>query len=470
MRLFLTLLSIPLFCVVTFSTGHVRAEDWPEWRGEGRRGVWSEEGIVQSFPEQGLTYTWRVPVAEGYAGPAVAGGRVFVSDFVRASGLRGTERALCLDEKSGEVLWKREWPVDYSGTQPKWASGPRATPTVDGDRVYFIGGMGMLWALETETGKPLWKRDLVAEFEAEVPAWGVASAPLVDGDLLVTLVGGTDGAGVVAFDKRTGEERWRAVPETGDPGYAPPLIVEAGGVRQLIVWHAKAIYSLEPPTGKVLWKQPHDVGMAMSVATPVAGEKHLLVSSFFDGAMMLRLSDDTPGAEVLWHKKGESEQPQQSRGLHALITTPVIDGEMIYGIGSYGELRGLKVSTGERVWESLELIGEQARWAAGLIVRNGNRYLVNTDRGELVLARFTPKGYEEIDRTFLIEPTSGGGGRRELDAVNWSHPAYANGHIVARNDREIVRASLRAEAYSDAGKPSSSRVSPSVRVIPDALP
>ena len=462
--------AILFLCVLAVSTASPRAEDWPEWRGAGRQGVWSEDGIVQSFPDQGLAYTWRVPIAEGYAGPAVAAGRVFVSDFVRESGLRGTERALCLDETSGKLLWEHEWPVDYSGTQPKWASGPRATPTVDGDRVYVVGGMGMLWALEVETGKPLWKRDLVVDFEAEVPAWGVASAPLVVGDLLVTLVGGTDGAGVVAFDKRTGKERWRAVPETGDPGYAPPLIVEVGGLRQLIVWHPKAVYSLEPATGKLLWKQSHEVGMAMTVATPVVGGDLLLVSSFFDGAMLLRVDGEKPGAEVLWHEKGRSEQPRESRALHALITTPVIDGEMIYGIGSYGELRGLKASTGERVWESLELIGEQARWAAGLIVRNGDRYLVNTDRGELVLARFTPTGYEEIDRTFLIEPTSGGGGRRELEAVNWSHPAYANGHIVARNDREIVRASLRAESYSGSVKPSSSRVKPSVRVIPDALP
>jgi len=461
---------ILLLCVLTTWTGPTSAEDWPEWRGADRRGVWSEDGVVASFPEQGLSYTWRVPIAEGYAGPAVASGRVFVTDFVRESGLRGTERALCLDETSGEVLWKREWPVDYSGTQPKWASGPRATPTVDGDRVYVIGGMGMLWALETKTGKPQWKRDLVTDFEAEVPAWGVASAPLVVGDLLVTLVGGTEGAGVVAFDKRTGEERWRAVPETGDPGYAPPLVIEVGDLRQLIVWHPKAIYSLEPATGKLLWKQAHEVGMAMTVATPVVGGDLLLVSSFFDGAMLLRLGGEKPGAEVLWHEKGRSEQPRESRALHALITTPVIEGEMIYGIGSYGELRGLKASTGERVWESLDLIGEQARWAAGLIVRNGDRYVINTDRGELVLARFTPKGYEEIDRTFLIEPTSGGGGRRELDAVNWSHPAYANGHVVARNDREIVRASLRADSYSEAAKPSSSRVIPSVRVIPDALP
>jgi len=462
--------AILLLIVITVSTVPASAEDWPEWRGAGRRGVWSESGIVERFPEQGLSFTWRVAIAEGYAGPAVAGGRVFVSDFVRESGIRGTERALCLDEASGDLLWKREWPVDYSGTQPKWASGPRATPTVDGDRVYFMGGMGMLWALDTKTGKPLWKHDLVSDYEAEVPAWGVASAPLVVKDLLVTLVGGDDGATVVAFDKRTGEEKWRAIPETGDPGYAPPLIAEVGGVRQLIIWHPKAVYSLAPSTGKVLWKQIHEVGMAMTVATPVVDRDRLLVSSFFDGAMLLRLGGKEAGAEVLWHKKGTSEQPRDSRGLHALITTPVIDGDMVYGIGSYGEMRGLKISTGERVWESLDLLGEHARWAAGLIVRNGDRYLVNTDRGDLVLARFTPKGYEEIDRTFLIEPTSTGGGRRERGAVNWSHPAYANGHVVARNDREIVRASLLPQSESGSATPSNSRATPSARVIPEDRP
>jgi len=289
-------------------------------------------------------------------------------------------------------------------------------------------------------------------------------------DLLVSLVGGKNGATVVAFDKATGEERWRSLSAEGDPGYAPPLIVDSGGVEQLIVWHPKAIHSLDPHTGKVHWTQPFEVSMGMTVATPVFDRDRLLVSAFFDGSMLLELDAKRPAAKLLWHQKGKSEQPRDSRGLHALIATPVIDGDMIYGIGSYGEMRGLKISTGERVWESLDLLGEHARWAAGLIVRNGDRYLVNTDRGDLVLARFTPKGYEEIDRTFLIEPTSSGGGRRERGAVNWSHPAYANGHVVARNDREIVRASLVSQSESGSDKPSSSRATPSAPVIPEDRP
>lgn len=429
--------------VAVFST-LTPAKDWPEWRGEGRRGVWTETGIVERFPEDGLSYTWRTPIGSGYAGPAVADGRVFVADFLRESGIRGTERALCLDETTGEILWKHGWEVDYSGTQPTWASGPRATPTVDGKRVYFLGTMARLWCLDARTGKPVWDRDLVADYGAEVPTWGVASPPLVHDELLIALVGGKEGATVVAFDKATGEEKWRSISEKGDPGYAPPLIVESGDTEQLIVWHPNAIYSLDPDTGEVYWTRPFEVRMAMTVATPVFDRDRLLVSAFFDGAMLLKLHGEKPKASVVWHRKGKSEQPADTEGLHALIATPVLDGRRVYGIDSYGELRGLSAATGERIWESLELTQEKARWAAGLIVRNGDRHLVNTDRGDLVLARFTPDGYREIDRTKLIEPTSKGGGRRDLGAVHWSHPAYANRHVVVRNDHEIVRASLAA--------------------------
>jgi outer membrane protein assembly factor BamB len=158
--------------------------------------------------------------------------------------------------------------------------------------------------------------------------------------------------------------------------------------------------------------------------------------------MMLALDDRTPRAEMLWRGKSHSET--DTDGLHALITTPVIVGDYIYGICSYGQLRCLNARTGERVWESLELTQEKARWASGFIVRHGDDFFINTDRGDLIIAALSPKGYQEISRTKLIKPTSNPGNRREIGAVNWSHPAYANRHIIARNDTEIIRASLAA--------------------------
>jgi outer membrane protein assembly factor BamB len=418
----------------------VVAADWPEWRGAGRRGVWNETGIVDRFPEEGLTYTWRVPIHGGYAGPAVVDGRVFVTDFERGEATRGIERAVALDEKTGTILWTHEWPVDYTGLMEPYAIGPRATPTVDGERVYVQGAMGALLCLDVKSGEVIWKKDYVKDYGAQVPVWGMVGAPLVERKLLIALVGGEPDAKVVAFDKMTGKEVWRALSSEFEPGYGPPTIVDSGGARQLIIWHPKAVASLDPATGMQYWEAPFEVEMGMTVATPVYDGGRLLVSSFFNGSMLLALDDEKPAARMLW--KGKSDSEIKTDGLHALIATPFFGDGLIYGICSYGQLRALDAATGGRVWESPQPVGEKARWAAGLIVRNGDRYFINNDRGDLIIADLSPQGYREISRTKLIEPTSAAS-RRELGAVLWSHPAYANRHIVVRNDEEIVRADLR---------------------------
>ncbi len=140
---------------LTGGMAEVGADDWPEFRGRGRLGVWTETGIVETFPADGLKARWRQPINAGYSGPAVADGRVFVTDFEMTQGMRGTERALALDESTGELLWAQEWEADYAGIQ--WEIGPGATPTVDGDRVYTLGRTGMLSALSVDTGEILWR-------------------------------------------------------------------------------------------------------------------------------------------------------------------------------------------------------------------------------------------------------------------------------------------------------------------------
>ena len=129
------------------------ADDWPEFRGKGRLGVWTETGILETFPEDGLEVRWRVPIKRGFSGPAVADGRVFVTDFERMQGLDGIERLVCLDETTGELLWSQSWEASYAGIS--WDEGPRATPTIDGDRVYTVGATGILTALRVETGEVL---------------------------------------------------------------------------------------------------------------------------------------------------------------------------------------------------------------------------------------------------------------------------------------------------------------------------
>ncbi len=429
-----------LLFIIVLSAAPVLADDWPQWRGTGRAGVYQETGILDSFPSSGLKVRWRTPIRSGFSGPSVAGGRVFVMDFKSASVNKGVERLLSLDEKTGRILWEHTWEEDYTGLQSTYAIGPRATPTVEGGHVYALGARGALHCVRAADGKPVWSRHLVNEFGSEVPVWGIAGSPLVHGDLVILIAGGAPDAKVMAFDKRTGKEAWRALASDSEPGYSSPILVRHGGVDQLIVWHPRAVSSLNPDDGELLWQQPFKSHLNLNVATPVLNGSHLLISSFFNGSLLLELDRDRPAARELWRGKSDSEI--RTDGLHALLATPVIDGDYIYGICSYGQMRCLRLSTGERVWETLDVTGEKARWAAGFIVRHQDRYFINNDRGELILARFTPQGYQEIGRTRLIEPTSNSGNRRQAGAVNWSHPAYANRHIFARNDKEILSASL----------------------------
>lgn len=429
-------------------TQSLQGEDWPEWRGKGRLGVWKETGILQKFPSGGLKFKWRTPVKAGYAGPAISDGRVFVLDYQETPESRtmdGTERLLCLDEKTGKVLWTHEWPTSYRMLMASYAIGPRATPTVDGNRVYVVGATGVMHCLDVRTGEVIWKKNYVDDYGTSIATWGVVSSPLVDGQLLICVVGGEPNAKVVAFDKMTGQEVWRALSSDSEMGYGQPVIFEAGGKRQLIIWHPKALSSLNPKTGKIYWEHPFDVRSGMTVATPVRSQDYLVVTQFYGGSMMLQLDDARPGASLMWKGKSNSELPDQTDGLHALITTPIIQGDYVYGVCSYGHLRCLNAKTGERVWETLEMT-ELFRWAAAFMVRNGDRYFINNDKGDLIIARFNPQGYVEVDRTRLLEPTSNSAfGRvgRNARNVNWSHPAYANQHIFARNDEEIVCASLQ---------------------------
>ena len=439
--------------VLTSSTTYLSAEDWPQWRGANRDAVWNDSGVVDRFPDDGLTVKWSTPVRGGFAGPAVADGRVFVLDYQETPGSRtmdGHERLVVFDEETGALLWQQEWPATYRNLQFKFATGPRAVPTVDENRVYTLGAAGMLSCFNTETGDLLWRVDTVTDYDSTVPVQGTSQAPIVEGNLLVAAVGGEPDAKVVAFDKVTGNEVWRSLDNISETGYSAPIVIDAGGVRQLILWHATAITSLNPETGEVYWNQDFTIGGGMAITTPVRSGRYLVVSQFFNGSMMLALNPDRPDARVLWQGRNRGELPDQTGTLHSIISTPIVVDDHLYGIGSYGELRGIDARNGERVWES-DQMNEQDRWATAYFVRHRDRYFVVNDSGELILARFKPDGYEELDRTHLLRPTTrtrgGISGRYRDRAVLWAHPAFANQHIVVRNDETVVRLSLASTDY-----------------------
>lgn len=435
-----------LFVVLAASS--LGADDWPQWRGKSRAGLWTESGIVDVLPPGGPRAAWRVPIGSGYAGPAVADGRIFVTDSRRTQGNRAVERVVALDEASGRTLWAHEWDTNYSGLQLVYAIGPRATPTVDGSLVYVVGTMGQLFALDVASGQVVWQKDFVKDFNAAIPSWGIASAPLVDGDRLICVVGSEPDGKILALDKRTGAEIWRALPTTSEQGYNQPIIIEAGGTRQLILFHANAISSLDPVSGKVFWEFEQPVQMGIVVATPVHSGPYLFFTSQYSGALMLKLDEAKPSATLLWKGPGEQD-PGMTHDtpdtVNSVISTPVLLGEYVYGLDNEGQLRCLRADTGKLVWKTEALLNEKAMYGTAFFVKNGDRFFINNDRGELIIASLTSEGYKESSRAQLLEPTHPYVRRRRLANVLWSHAAYANKHIVIRNDKEIARFSLAKE-------------------------
>jgi outer membrane protein assembly factor BamB len=448
---------VSMLLVLATPAAALRADDWPQWLGPQRDGVWRESGLVDKFPAGGPKVRWRTPIGEGYAGPAVSQGRVVITDRVRPKGVdnpenpfgksrvEGSERVLCLDEATGKVLWKHEYECPY---QISYAAGPRTTPVIAGGKVYTLGAMGHLYCFDLGSGDVLWQHHLPTMYSFDVPVWGLAGHPLVDGNQLICLVGGK-GSVAVAFDKDTGKEVWKAL-SASEPGYAPPMIYEIDGVRQLIVWHPESVNSLNPETGAVYWSQRYGmkrtIKAGLTIPTPRLAGDRLFFTAFYDGPLMLKVNGKEP-PEVLWRGKGRGEQPEMTDGLHSIMSTPVLKDGHIYGVCSYGELRGLDAATGERLWSThAATTGESTRWGHAFLVQLGNtdRYLLFNERGALILAELTPKGYREISRANILEPTNTMAGPRGRRVI-WSHPAFANRSVYARNDREIICVSLAKE-------------------------
>ncbi|MCO6453859.1 MAG: PQQ-like beta-propeller repeat protein [Pirellulaceae bacterium] len=417
------------------------ADDWPQWLGPQRDGVWRETGIIERFPADGPRVKWRVPIAGGYAGPAVAAGRVYVMDFETAGDrtgspndrqtLQGRERILCFSSADGKLLWKHEYDCSYNISYP---AGPRATPTVEGGRVYALGAEGNLTCLDAGDGSVVWSRNFQLDFGAETPFWGHCGHPLVVGDLLICMVGG-EGSVAVAFDKQTGKEVWRAL-SAPEPGYCPPTLIEAGGQPQLLIWHSTSLNSLDPRTGKVYWSEPLECNYKMSIVAPRQQGDLLFAGGIVNQSVLLRLDRNRPAAEVVW-------RGAKDKGLGPVHSSPIMDGEWMYGVDRQGELRCVRLSDGEHQWSTFAPTtgGDRANSATAFLVKNGSRYFLFSETGDLVIARLTPQAYEEISRAPILEPTSLAFGR----PVVWSHPAFAERCVFARNDKELVCVSLAAE-------------------------
>jgi outer membrane protein assembly factor BamB len=420
---------------LTSAPDRILADDWPQWRGPNRDGVWAETGILAEFTDPTLPRKWSVPISSGYSGPTVADGRVYVTD--RQTQPDQVERVHCLDWQTGRTLWTYRYECRYESVS--YTAGPRAAVSIDEGRAYVLGTMGHFHCLDAASGALLWKKEPGVDYDVQVPIWGCAAAPLVDGDLVIVQLGASDGACLVALDKRTGTEKWRALDDPAS--YSAPVIIPQAGQRVLVCWTGANVAGLNPDTGQVHWKHPFTPHrMIINVPTPVVDSGRMFLSAFYDGSLMLRLREDELSVEPIWRRRGASERNTDS--LHAMISTPYIEGDYVYGVDSYGELRCLDARTGDRIWEDRTAV-PTARWATIHMVRNRDRMWMFNERGELIIATLSPAGFHEISRAKLIDPTTPQLGQR--GGVCWSHPAYANKHVFARNDQELVCADLSGD-------------------------
>lgn len=421
--------------------------DWPQWRGPDRDGVWRETGLQSELEmnEEGwVELKWSVDIAAGYSQPTVADGRVFVND--RLDDPDEIERVHCFDFETGQKLWSHQYPAVYTVA---YKSGPRAAvlidqPVNDQPRAYSLGGVGHLHCLDAKTGEVIWKRDLATEYQIEMPRWGIAASPLIEGDLLFLQIGGTPEACVIALDKRTGEERWRAIDD--DASYVAPIMIDQAHRRVLVVYTADELFGLNPKTGKAYWSfampgSKWPIGISTPVVTEYQGKRYLFTTNAHVGSALLLLEEERPGISKVWYKN----DTRTSDNLHSLIPTPYIKDGYIYGTHQKGELRCLELLTGKLVWESTEAV-EPDRFATIHIVAQGDdekRVWIFNEHGELIIADLSPDGYNQISRGKLVNRTPFGMPSR-IGGVTWAHPAFAYKHVFARNDAQLVCADLSA--------------------------
>ena len=384
-----------------------RGADWPQFLGPSRDGSSPEKGLVAGWTDAAPRILWKIPCGKGNSQIVVAGGRAFT--LMRRD---GNEVIVALNADTGAELWSRI--VDKAG-----ASGS-STPAIDQGRIYVQANRGPLLCLETDSGKVVWEINVLRTFEANPSAQGDTISPLIDGDLLVTIVGGRE-AGVVALDKLTGKTVWTS---TGDGrGFGSPIIVRVAGRKQVVCHTGRDVIGLARDDGKLLWRVKWDDWGDGDAASPIAVGGRVFVASGADCALFDPAVAAPP--DVVWRSKG------QQSVMATWYTTAVCRDGYLYGITGGSDsgtqcLNCVEAARGKLVWSKKDFDGN-------LCLADGNLYVV-TLKGELVVVPATPGGFQETGRMPLL------GKNDYLNA-----PGIAGKKLYARDQKSIVCVDLSAQ-------------------------
>jgi outer membrane protein assembly factor BamB len=375
--------------------------DWPQWRGPRRDGVSQETGLLTQWPRQGPKELWRAPASVGYSTFAVAGGRVYT---ILQDGEQ--EAIVCWQADTGKELWRFRYPARYVND---WGSGPRSTPTVDGDFVYTVGATGLFHCLKAATGEKVWQHKLLEQFGADNLTWGVSFSPLVEGDLVYTNPGGPGGNSLAAFHKRTGKLVWKAQNDVA--GYSSPITITAAGVRQTLFFTGKHLLSVALDTGQLYWSIPWETEYDCNVATPIAVGDHVFISSGYNrGCTLLKIESD-----------GKTLKPRriyENTQMCNHFSSCVYYQGHLYGFNE-GMLSCLDFLKGKTAWR------ERGFNKGALMIADGHLIILG-ENGKLALAEASPHGYKEKARFQFSENKC------------WTVPVLANGRLYVRDEEKIV--------------------------------
>lgn len=418
--------------VLALVTSVAAAADWPQWRGPNRDGISTETGLIDKFPAGGPKLLWQADqldaIGAGYGSPAVVGDRLYI---LGADGAKknAKEFVTCLSVADGKQVWQAKLDTAAGDFLDGWGGGPRATPTVDGDRLYVLGATGDLVCLTAAKGEKVWAKNLVSDFGGRIPKWGYSESVLIDGDHLVCYPG-TKG-GMVKLDKKTGEVTWQCKEATAEAAYSSVVVTAAGGVKQYVTQTMEkkgGVIGVRAADGKLLWKAGEIERPVAVIPTPVLADGHVFFTSGYNaGSGCVKLEKDGDGVKA-------TELYTRNKVLANHHGGVVRVGEYVYG---HSDSSGwvcydFKKGSDEPVWKDKGVGKGSCTLAGGLLYCLGER------EGNLARVKPTEAKYEEVDR-FTLPKLSGLRKSQPQGGMTgvWAHPVVSNGKLFVR-DYELL--------------------------------